>query len=539
MRHLTRDFLTLSSSQCPGTNMYALGIFLYHVGGFELVGGTNFDLFTSSIQLGSGISGSINFGSGTYEVLLPTASYVLSSQDVGRILVLKSQFHPIANSGLFRISSVDLLNNGAVVDYRSAQSPPPEQYLNWRVFENEITASESWKTTSNGTNNYGSWSPTVSSSSGASRTIWTSPDPSAWQVRMCLDSAHDVSGAVPSGFSIAPGFGGNSAGDFLPLIVPPNPGPGAGQVLHLHGALFYNTTSSLYRGMTVGLTPDLGANGQWRISMMVDDVSGTCAIVNKNVSLPTMSGSGWCVFGLTDDETVPPTQSTYSDPVQAMRRLFVAGSSNSGSNLTWTSQFHADNNMQVVGWSEFGYPIPGVLSSYADISNPGNTHVRYLSSSADTPWMGETELLDVEVLLGTVDVTVSATSSASLWLLQPRRVGKVPMFMQGRANYAQWTVSGDGGWYHTEDGVYMQWGGPVPTGNAVTSSVLVNTSDIELQQGLDPLGAFLPGSDPVVPVVPPGLSDIDATRYRKTYSYYRQVPVNVGVIKGGSNPPKP
>lgn len=549
MRHLCRDFLTLASASSPGTNMYALSIFMQIVGGFSTIGQTNFDVL-GSYQAGSGsmlargISGSINTGFGTHEVQLPTGSYLVSSADVGRILALRSQQFTRSNSGLFRVTGFDAPNNALVIDYRTATAPPPENFLLWGLFVDEVTASLSWQTGSNGDINYGSFTPNTSSVASASRVILQSPDQSSWQVRMCLESLHDVSGAVPSGFSIAPGYGGADLGDFLPL----SSNPGVNQRLYLHGAAFYNTTSSQYRGMTVGLTPSsqvsgsFWTKGQWRISMMVSDVSGTCAIVNHNVNLPVtanVSGSGWCVFGLTEDESEFPGQANLSDPTVNIQRLFVVGSSNPQSNLTWTSQFHLDNNIQVIGWSKLGYPVAGVVSLYSDISNPATGHVRYLTTATDSPWIGETELLDAEILLGTIDVTVSASSTTPLWPIQPRRLGRLPMFMQGRANYTQWAVTGDAGWYHTEDGVFMQWGGPVPTGNPVVSSVSPQSGSNELQQGLDPLGAFLPGSDPPVPPVIPNVLDVDATRFRKTYSYFRQVPVNVGVVKGGSNPAKP
>lgn len=544
MRHLCRDLLTLPTASCPGTNMYALAMFLIQCGGFGMVGQTNFNVLGSGSLLGTGISGSINTGLGTYEVQLPTASYVVSNADVNRILALKSIVNPLANSGLFRITGVDTANNGVTIDYRSAAAPPSELYLAWRVFENEVVFSQLWRTGSNGLiGGYGSYSPTTSSVASASRIILRSPDVSSWEVRMCLESAVDVSGSVPSGFSIAPGYGGNGTGDFVNLT---NAGESTGKVLHLHAAAFYNTTSSNYQGMVVGLSPSsnisgsLWTKGQWRISMMVDDVSGTCGIVNKNVSLPIShinSGSGWCVFGLTEDETEFPTSNNLGNATVNVTRLFVVGSSNPQSNLTWRSQFHADNNIQTVGWSKYGYPVAGVLSLYSDISNPED-HVRYLTSSADTPWLSETELLDAEVLLGTVDVTNSATASPSLWPMQPRRLGRLPMFLQGRANYTQWAVTGDGNWYHTQDGIFMSWGGPVPTGNPSVSSVNTEIGSIELQQGLVMHGAFLPGSDPPLPPEVPNVSDIDSTRFRKTYSYFRQVPVNVGTIRGGSNPSK-
>jgi hypothetical protein len=427
-----------------------------------------------------------------------------------------------------------------VIDYRSSAAPPSEQYLFWHIFANEAVFAQSWRTGSNGTANYGSFNATTSSVSNASRVIMRSLDESSWEVRMCLESSHDVTGAVPSGFSVAPGFGGNGDGDFEPL----DSGININKRIFLHAAEWYNTTSQFYQGMTVGVSPAYNQNGQWRISMIIDDVSGTCGIVNHNVSLsvaPGLSGSGWCVFGLTADESEIPSNANLGDEFVNASRLFVLGSSNPQSKLSWQSQFHSDNVTQVVGWSKLGYPVAGVLSLYGDISNPGPSHIRYVTSSTDSAWNGQTDLLDAEVLLGTVDATLASTTTSSLWPFQPRRLGRLPFFMQGRANYTPWAVTGDGGWYHTEDGIFMQWGGPAPT-DAVfggISAVTATSGSNELQQGLDPLGAFLPGSDPPSPPASSNILDVDATRYRKTYSYFRQVPVIAGVQKGGSNPAKP
>lgn len=558
MRHLTRDFLTLASASCPGTNMYALAIFLIGCGGFSLVGQTNFGVFSGSLEVANGISASITPGpmTGQATVSLPTASYLVSNVDVDRILVLKSQEYPRSNSGLFRVIDYNQSSNALTIDYRASTSAPSEQYLNWRLYFDEVTASQYWTTGSNGTSKYGSYTPHSLMTASTSRAVLRSPDPTSWQVRLCLESLQDVSGACPSGFSIAPGFGGNGNGDFFPI--PSTAGPGYDQRLHLHTALYHDTTESKYRGMVVGLTPCLTASsgaplwvpGQWRISMIVDDVSGSCAIINRNVSLPTVgSGSGWAAFGLCENEQRYPNPVQISDPSYNCPRLFVVGSSRAQSNMTWTSQFHDDNHIQVVGFAKRGYPIPGVLSCYSDISNPNNGHQRYLTASVNTPWLSATELLDVEVLIGTIDQTVSASTPETFFPLQPRRLGRLPFFLQGRANYPQWTAPastyGEGylatslPYLHTVDGIFMEWGGPAPSDVLTGSSVFVISGAYESQEGLRPYGAFLPGSDPVPDEIAPRILDIDATRYRKTYSYYRQVPVPVSVVKGGSNPAKP
>jgi hypothetical protein len=528
--------------------MYALSIFLLGCGGYTVKGQTNFDMTSNGALRGQGISGSINVVGASTDVFVPPASYAVSAADVGRIIVLKSQVYPRSNSGLFRILSANVGNNTLRVDYRSLSTPPAESYLSWKIFDDEITARGRWHSGSNGTTGYGSFNYSALSTASTSRITLRSPHPTSWEVRLCLESLQDVNGNVPSGFSIAPGFGGDASGDFFPI--PSGDGPGHDQVLHLHPALYYNSSSSLYRGMVVGLTPILSATlgtlwtvGQWRISMTVDDFSGSACIINRNSSLPASvgSGSGWAAFGLGLDEQNQPVPNLLSDPSVNCPRLFVVGSSNGASNLTWTSQFHADNNMQVVGFGKRGYPIPGVLSCYSDISNP-RTHARYLTSSVGTAWVGgAAELFDVDIVVGTIDQTISAGTVQPVFPLQPRRLGRLPFFMQGPANYPQWATTTDpsSSYYHALDGVFMEWGGPRPTDSTTGSSYTAATSQFELQAGLGQFGSFLPGSDLEVPIVGPRTHDFDATRFRKTYSFYRQVPVFVGVVKGGSNPSKP
>jgi len=72
------------------------------------------------------------------------------------------------------------------------------------------------------------------------------------------------------------------------------------------------------------------------------------------------------------------------------------------------------------------------------------------------------------------------------------------------------------------------------TGSAiwVTSGTYLDNEGLTLYEGSTP--GFDPEADPEAPP-----TDIDATRYRKTYSYFRQPKVEVTVVKGGSNQSKP
>jgi len=533
MKHLCRDLVTIVTASSPGTNMYALSTFLYHVIGYSIVGQTNFDITAPSVMLSHGFGASINSGNGTYAVAL--GGYVVSNNDVNRILALRSVQYPLYNSGLFRITSVNVAHNTVTIDYRSTAAPPPESGLSWKLFEREDVFGKHWFNGSNGiTASYGSCNKPGHSAT-ASRIALQSPDKYGWQVRLCLESPQDIAGAVPSCFSIAPGFGATNTGDFQAIYTE----TGITEYKHLHGAMWYDTASTAYRGMTVGLTI-ASASGQWHITMCADDVSGTCVMMNRNTSLSVTSGSGWAAFGWSDDETVQVSNinmKSTSSIATTVSNLFVAGHANTSAIMTWKSSYFSDNAVQVVGWGERGYPVPGVVSSYSDISNPASGPVRQLAAASSSSWTGKTEILDVEVLLGSVDATQSSTANM-LSLLQPRRLGRLPMLMQGRSNYPLWTTTGDCSWLHAQDGVFLQWGGPpLVSGSLSGSNVSQVYTSIGNEEGLVIYEGMHPGGDFEYNDLVS--DDIDATRYKKTYSYYRQVPVWVGVIKEGSNPVKP
>lgn len=555
--HLCRDLVTLPTASSPGTNMYALAIFLHHVLGFNVVAQRNFPLESSSYEKGGGttLSGSYLYASmslgaaSNYQVFVPTASYLVSNSDVNRILALKSDAYPKANSGLFRITSATLSPNVLTIDYRTTTGTlsPPDPGLQWRIYEAETIVRNTWSSGSNspGTSvssstrfGYGSWDAGVGAGliASASRIILQSPDESQWQVRLCLESEIDVkSGSCPGGFTIAPG---------LYSSTPPYEKP-TGKTLH--GPLFNNTTSSLYRGMAVGLGPAMVNNnwtqtGSWRITMWGDDEAGTCIIVNKGV---TLNASGWAAFGLPEDEflypTIPPNPET-------MQRLFVMGSPRQSGSLDWRTDFFTPtltspppNNC--IAWSEDEYPIPASLSTYADVFNQ-TTHFKSVAQAGTSSFGGYTEVIDVEIIAGMFD-TIFAPTTSSIFTFQPRRVGRFPMARLGRANYVTWSHSpdnpGDAGagpkWLHTERGIFLPWGGPPLSGSFTGSLVWPISGSIFDDEGTLLFVGNTPGADPE-PDPRPFPHDVDATRYKKTYSYFRQPVVAVGYVKGGSNKPK-
>lgn len=563
--HLCRDFVTLPTASSPGTNMYVLSIFLYHVLGFNFIAHRNFPLQSSFYEKGGTtlLSGnilyaSINTGSaGNYQVFIPTASYRVEANDVNRILALKSDAYPKANSGLFRIVSASLSENLVTIDYRvnTGTLPPPDDRLRWRIYEAETVVSNTWSSGSNMTGSltgsslrfgYNTWDAgsTGSLPAAASRIFLESPDDSKWQVRLCLESDFSVkSGSCAVGFTVAPGFYAST---------PPFESPNSRT---LHGPLFFNTTSSLQQGMAVGpgqlLVNNVWTTGSWRIIMIGDDETGTCLIVTRG---QTLLRSGWAAFGIAEDEhlfpNIPPDPNT-------MLRLFTMGSARAQGCLNWkTDFFNAGGTppINVVAWGNNEQPVPAALSAYADIFNQA-THFKDITVAGTTSFGGYAEVIDVDILAGTFD-TIAAPTTASLFTFMPRRVGRFPFARLGSGKfpgipstvgYATWSHSpddpGDPGagprWLHTEGGIFLPWGGPALSGSSTGALVWPISGSQYDDEGLLSYEGNTIGADPESNPAPAPLpKDIDSTRYRKTYSYYRQPVVETGVVKGGSNKPK-
>lgn len=94
---------------------------------------------------GGGTGASINLTSptATYGVAIPISVRTVVAGDVGKPLILKSSLYPTKNSGIFKISAVDTVNNRYTIDYRSSDTPPPEVgTLTWWLYEAETQASQ-------------------------------------------------------------------------------------------------------------------------------------------------------------------------------------------------------------------------------------------------------------------------------------------------------------------------------------------------------------------------------------------------------------
>lgn len=141
-RHLLRDYLTQNNATGVTTfiSSYLLTLFLRRVLLYTYVGDTNYPInntgtllistadstptgaptFAASTRAGINLSGSAlaNVGKEFY-ASIPSGTRVVSSADVGRVLVLRSTTNPLYNSGCFNITGFDTGTNSYQLDYRS------------------------------------------------------------------------------------------------------------------------------------------------------------------------------------------------------------------------------------------------------------------------------------------------------------------------------------------------------------------------------------------------------------------------------------
>lgn len=434
--HIVRDFISQLVST-PVASMYFTAIFLRTVMNFTVIGHTNFDL-DGSLTIDSGTAGAISAADGFTNRFTPDG-YTVSSSDIDRILVIKSTNNPQLTSGLWRIVGVDTINNQFILGLRG-EPPVIESGLTWRLHPAETSVS-----LSNGTNgNTGQYRGRTSASS-TSRIIMQSPHSSAWQVRLTYETATDYSTSIRSKFTIAPGFGGDSIGDF----------PVGGD--HLHGALWANISGV---DKVVGLTVGYGAREVTAITryyMWGEDSTGTCVFVTRGVTNNTTES--FAAFGLPEDEQYP-------NDARLVRRLFVWGVNRTSSGeikfSTGQSQSGYPNLGTAFGYS--GQPISCSASCYGYMSGqqfPTNGPY-YNANGADNPFLAVTELLTVDLFAGTWDHGDYSGQEPSIFM-EPRRLGRFPIARIGRSNFGDFTTSTDGArtWIHTRNGVYLPWSGAI------------------------------------------------------------------------------
>lgn len=435
--HIVRDFVSLNVLT-PVASMYFTAIFLRTVMNFTVIGQTNFNL-DGSLTIDSGTAGAISAADGFTNRFTPDG-YTVSSSDINRILVIKSTNNPTLTSGLWRITAVDTTNNQFILGLRG-EPPVIETGLTWRLHPVETSVS-----LSNGTNgNTGQYRGRTAASS-TSRIIMQSPHSTAWQVRLTYETApDDYSTTIRSKFTFAPGFGGDSIGDF----------PVGGD--HLHGALWRNVSAN---GDLVGLTVGYASREVTAITryyMWGEDSTGTCVFVTRGVT--DSSTESFAAFGLPEDEQYP-------NDTRPVRRLFSWGvNRTSGGEIkfsTGQSQNGYPNMGQAFGYG--GQVISCAASCYGYMSGMQfpTDGPYYDADGSDNPFLAVTELLTVDLVAGTWDHGVFS-GQGQVFFLEPRRLGRFPIARIGRTNFGDFTTSTDGArtWIHTRNGVYLPWAGAI------------------------------------------------------------------------------
>ena len=455
--HTCRDFLSRNTINTGPTlryyNLYIPACFLRGVLGFTQIGQTNFNLDGPSITMGFGVNNAnLNTGSPPFDraLKLPN-SYTVSASDVDRIVAIKSNANPMLSSGLFRVTGFDSASNSLFLAARSLLEPPtPETGVTWRVFETEPIVVNTFQDAYNGDSNSDHYRGNGSAT--CSRIILQSPDPTNWQLRICSepsDSESNDGDGYTAGCTFAPGFAGNSAGDF----------PAGGT--HLHAGMFFN---SRYRSS--GLGAGLGGYGNGptvpRYYMWGDDTSGTCVIVGRQHGGDT---PGLVAFGIPEDENQPVPSAIY--------RLFSHGRTYVG-NSEGISMYSGVGNTTGTGGVAFGLgnqPVSCIASSWSYFQGeaeayPGQSqyagNIMRDQYAADGVYVAATELESWDLYAGTYD-NMNGDSLAPNLSLEPRRLGRFPFARKGRENFNPFSTSVDTArsWLHVGQGIYLPWSGSI------------------------------------------------------------------------------
>lgn len=405
-------------------------------------------------------------------------------------LCLKSNEFPLANSGIFLITSASFSDNAVVIDYRASTGSYPMQQTSslataslWLpppgsdTFNYGRTA-DTWGAWNTMTDNGLGLNRYSTSGSGATfpRVILDSPSPLGWQLRLCIEATPDRLNFHDPALSMIPGYGGTNGdfpeGKFLTT-----------SSLHLHVNAWHNT-SSIWTSYTAspgqsGIRPGLdryrvnapriwetGVNARFRGRLYIwgDDETGNCAIFLRNQE---NIENCFMIFGQAED---PPVPSHGDHPVH---QLFAVGNTYGNvSDIDWRS---GEYNYLGVGGCAYSLdkrlgPISCVMAPLMSIAFASNEW-----STFDAPWMfdlratsssfagGARELIPVDLYAGTWDNAYIVAHPPNL-SYEPRRLGYVPIARMGCATgQAEWaTADDDKTWFHVKNGFYLPWGGVTP-----------------------------------------------------------------------------
>lgn len=485
--HLLRDYQTqnLANGNRAYIAGYILTIFMRRVLTYSHVGSTNYPINaigtlliatgdtnpTGTATFPPGNKAGINLGSQKeFYVSIPSGVRVVAAADIGRILVLRSTTFPTFNSGCFVIVGVEVSTNSYIIDYRTLGDKPPVEAadsIQWWLYEKDfncpIIGANNTKTSAEYRSDGNSTTP---------RIILQSPHTLGWQVRICNEAPADFISAPPGSIgncpqmTAAPGFGGNSAGDFAAF----------GQ--HFHAPMWYNTSNTNYVGGAPGFGDGFtGTSGiQHRITIVGDDAGQGIVLYGRRLLNATMPSSFITVFGLAENEPAPL-------PVNNQARLFCIGTGYMGSDNfgNFGNRYVNDGSLQM-GTPQLNPPVSQGMSATAfgtpcicatsfwtyitGVSQAAGPH--FDSSGTDNPFTSSTDLLPIDLIQGTLNIwipvstLIASVTANPVYPYYPRSIGTIPFIREGRSDFGDFSPTTDAArsWQHLRRGLYIPWNGP-------------------------------------------------------------------------------
>lgn len=329
--------------------------------------------------------------------------------------------------------------NRYVIDYRGNGDlaiPEANDTVMWWLYERDSLCP------SNGAGN-GSGGYNGIGSSVTPRIILQSPHSTGWQVRICNESTADspvnIFNAACAPCTAAPGFGGNSAGDY----------PLGGECLHSN--IYYDKSGAVVNGDYVcgnGFGDDASFGPQHRFTFIGDDTGQSVHMVARRLLNAVSPRSIYVVFGIPDNEPTPL-------PFKDIRRLFVLASARgdvgNGQVNDVSLAVSYVNSIGMHGAAFHDTPISAHPSCLAYVtSNNQLNGPAFDASASDCPFTSSTELMPVDITAGMIFSWAGGTP-AQIFPFYPKCMGTIPLMKFGRANFgnytlttdnANWTVSG-------------------------------------------------------------------------------------------------
>lgn len=315
--------------------------------------------------------------------------------------------------------------NKYIIDYRGngdAAITENNDTVQWWLYDKDINCPSQ-----GGANNKAAGLYRSDGTSTTPRIILQSPHALGWQVRICNEGTSDnIFNGCTAVITMAPGFGGNSSGDFTV----------GGD--HLHGSQYFDISGPGIGGKTDYITGngcgDTASTGpQYRYTIIADDGGQSVAFMARRPLNAVTPRSFNMHFGIPDNETD-------LSPIKNIRRLFVLGNTrdpqNNGpmSDMSLSVGGMASNTIQ--GTTFYNSPISCHPSLLAYLTgNVQKASPMFDTAASDSPFTSSTELISADLTTGLVYSWEFGTPQQALQIF-PRVMGALPIVKIGRSNFS-------------------------------------------------------------------------------------------------------